>query len=73
MYMAKGKPFWKSRTFWLNIVGAGAMVYNYYTGSPVPSEALASILAVLNLVLRFDTKEPVSLELPGKKSDSKKR
>lgn len=49
------KPWWKSRTFWLN-VATGGVALALQQDSP---EQLTQILAVANLVLRFFTSEPI--------------
>lgn len=56
------KPFWRSRTFWLNIIVAAALIAEGVTGKHVvvPVEVQAIILAGINLVLRALTKEPIS-------------
>ncbi len=48
--------WWKSKTFWLNIATFGVASA---LEEPNP-EALAQILAVANLVLRFFTTQPLS-------------
>ncbi len=55
------KPFWKSKTLWVNLIAAIALIAEGVTGREVviPLEVQASILAVVNLVLRKVTKEPV--------------
>jgi hypothetical protein len=56
------KRFYRSKTFWTNLLAAGALIYQGVTGEElvIPLEVQASILAVVNLVLRKVTKEPVS-------------
>lgn len=55
------KPFWKSRTFWVNVAGGAGAVLNGPGGAVVPPEWLALALAGINLALRFATKVPVSV------------
>ncbi len=50
------KSWWKSKTFWLNIATFGVASA---LEEPNP-EALAQILAVSNLILRFFTTQPLS-------------
>jgi hypothetical protein len=50
-----GKPWWTSKTFWLNFA-TGGIALALEQDSP---EQLAQILAVANLVLRFFTSEPI--------------
>ena len=53
------KIWWKSRTVWLNIVASIAFMIQTMTGFPVPIEVQGYLVAILNLVLRFDTKTAV--------------
>jgi hypothetical protein len=50
-----GKPWWKSKTFWLNIATLGVASA---VEQPNP-EALGQVLAVANIVLRFFTHQPL--------------
>jgi hypothetical protein len=60
------KPFWQSKTFWFNVLAlvvavAGAFGFAGFRPS-ADTEQLAYVLVVLiNLVLRFVTKQPVGL------------
>lgn len=55
------KPFWKSRTFWLNaLAGVGLLAQGQF-GDVLDPETAALVLAGANLALRFLTREPVSL------------
>jgi len=54
-----GKKFWLSKTFWVNILGLAALVAQSQFGFIISPEAQISILAVLNVVLRAVTKEPI--------------
>ena len=55
------KHFWKSKTFWVNLLGIGAIVSQWATGTEViDAEAQVAILAVVNLVLRLVTKEAIT-------------
>jgi hypothetical protein len=56
------KRFWQSKTFWVNLIAAGALIYQGVTGHEVvlSPEQQAIILAVVNLVLRAVTKEPIT-------------
>ena len=49
------KPWWKSKTFWVNIA-TGGLSLALQQDSP---EQLATLLALANLVLRFFTTEPI--------------
>jgi hypothetical protein len=63
--MNSGKSFWQSKTFWLNVIGIGAMLVQSSTGFIIDPEYQASILAVINLVLRGITKEPIDWSKSG--------
>jgi len=59
------KPFYKSKTFWFNVVAfIVAILANFgYTGE-VPADWQPFILPaviVANLILRFVTKQPIGL------------
>ena len=54
------KPVWRSKTMWANVLGGALAVVNGPTGTYVPPEILAVVIAGLNLVLRVITIEPVS-------------
>jgi hypothetical protein len=55
------KPIWRSKTFWVNVLGAGAGLLNGPLGADVPPETLAVIVAALNIAVRFVTSDGVSL------------
>jgi hypothetical protein len=57
-----GKKFYQSRTFWVNLIAAAALIYQGVTGHEfaLPAETQAVILAGINLVLRAITKEPIT-------------
>lgn len=55
----------KSWTLWLNIVAFLIPVLEFVTGSnflPLDPQMYALLLALLNFLLRFKTKQPVTLE-----------
>jgi len=55
------KVFWKSKTFWVNIIAAGVLTYNALTGENVnPHEVAIAVLPYINILLRFVTKEPIT-------------
>ena len=54
------KPLLKSRTFWVNIVAIIAMAMESQLGYQIDAEAQVAILAVINLLLRLVTKEPIT-------------
>jgi hypothetical protein len=55
-----GKSFWKSKTFWANIVAAGAVLVQMRYGFVIGLEYQAIVLSGVNMVLRAITHEPVS-------------
>lgn len=67
--MFNGKPFWRSKTFWFNVLALIVMVANAFgfadfQADPEVSQMAFVIVTVVNLVLRFVTKEPVYLKPP---------
>jgi len=59
-----GKDFWKSKTFWFNVLAlvvAVAMAFGFGEFEPDPKlyEYASIVVMVVNLVLRFVTKEPI--------------
>lgn len=55
------KPFWRSKTFWINVLAVIALIAEFATGQEVviTVEAQAIVLACINLILRTVTREPV--------------
>jgi len=57
----ESKPIWQSKTFYVNLIAGVAMLAQAVTGKEViPLAAQGSILAVVNVILRFVTKQPVT-------------
>ena len=57
----EGKPFWMSKTLWVNALAiAGSLLIGQYVTADQWAEITAVGLAVVNIVLRFVTGEPVS-------------
>lgn len=53
--------WWASRTLWVNAIAIAAMVAQGVTGKVlINMELQATILGVINMVLRFVTKTPIS-------------
>lgn len=55
------KKWYKSRTLYLNLIGAVAFFAQAQFGFVVPVELQGMLLAALNALLRFDTDEGISL------------
>lgn len=55
------KAWWRSKTLWVNIVAGAVLLVQTQTGFAVDPEIQAGFLALVNLVLRLVTKEPVGL------------
>lgn len=56
------KPFYQSKTFWTNVIGALWFFIGPHVGIPtLDGETMAALLVVINLVLRAITKQPLSL------------
>ena len=57
-----GKPFYKSKTFWFNVIcGVAALLFSDI--KPYVSPELAGILAAAgNLLLRYVTTGPIALK-----------
>lgn len=59
------KPFWQSRTLWVNVIAGVATVAGVFKldlglTPEVQAELATGILAVVNIVLRFTTKTAVT-------------
>lgn len=56
----EAKSVWLSKIFWVNNIATIAMVVQHYTGYVIDPAAQVLILATINMVLRFITKQPVT-------------
>ena len=61
---AIGKKFWKSKTFWFNVLAlvvavATAFGFGEFEPDPRISQIATFVVLVINLILRLVTKEPV--------------
>ena len=56
------KPFYSSKTFWVNILACVALVVQSQTGFVVSLEEQTAGLAIINLVLRAVTSTGLSLK-----------
>lgn len=54
------KPFWKSKTFWVNAIAIATFAVQQYTGYVVPAEGQLFLLAVVNFLLRLVTKQAIT-------------
>jgi len=54
------KEFFYSKTFWVNVIALVAIVLQSYTDFIIAPEAQASILVLINLVLRAITGEEIT-------------
>jgi membrane protein YdbS with pleckstrin-like domain len=62
--MGEAKPFWKSKTFWFNVLAllltvASAFGYQDFKPDPWVQDLATVIIIVVNLILRFVTSTPV--------------
>lgn len=58
------KIWWKSRTFWVNVLTIGLAATNEFTKTVPPkySEIAIILVGILNLILRLLTAGPVALK-----------
>ena len=56
------KPIWKSRTLWLNLLALVAFILQAQFEFVLPADVQMAILAILNFVLRLDTR--TGIEIP---------
>jgi uncharacterized membrane protein len=61
------KEFWKSKTFWFNVIAFVVVVANAFgfvgfAPDPQLSEYAGVVITLINLVLRFATSQPVVLK-----------
>lgn len=59
MTKENGKKWYTSKTLWLNVLGIVAIVLQTQIGFVLSAELQTSVLAILNVVLRIVTKEPI--------------
>jgi len=57
---ASGKPWYKSKTVWLNVAGAAGTLAQMYGGTVIPPQYAALVMAGANVAIRFMTSEPVT-------------
>lgn len=56
-FVADGKPLYKSKIFWANMVAIGAMAGQYLLGYSLSGEEVAFVLGGVNIVLRYLNKD----------------
>lgn len=54
------KPFWTSRTLWVNVLTAAVALGSGHLGFEVPAHVAVPLVAIANVILRFLTTQPVS-------------
>ena len=58
------KDLWKSKTLWFNVLAllvivGGAYGFGEFEGDPKLAEYAAVVVTIINLLLRFVTKQPL--------------
>ncbi len=61
--VAQAKSILQSKTVWLNVLGILIMIVNELAGKMIPTEYAALALAILNIIVRFLTKQPLTLAM----------
>ena len=60
------KPFWKSTTLWINVLGVLAIALDVVAKTVVDPDAIAILLALANIINRFrvsNTVQPLKFSL----------
>ncbi len=65
--MTDAKNFWKSKTFWFNLLAlllavAASQGYGAFTPDAQVGEYATVIITLMNIVLRFMTTQPVTVK-----------
>lgn len=55
------KPFWESKTIWVNAALAAATTFAQSIGAALPPEVVAIGIPLVNVLLRLVTKKRVTL------------
>lgn len=58
---AKGKPPWKSKTLWVNLIAILGLFTQWLFGWDLSYEVQALILSTLNIFLRLGTSQPLAV------------
>jgi hypothetical protein len=56
-FVADGKPLYKSKIFWANVLAIGAMAGQYFLGYSLSGEEVAFVLGGVNILLRYLNKD----------------
>ncbi len=58
------KGFWKSRTFWFNVLAVIVAVAGQFgfAGFEPDAEVIAVVVGIVNVLLRFATRQPVTTD-----------
>ena len=56
----ESKAIWLSKTFWLNVLAVVALIVQSQFGFVISPELQASLLMILNVILRLVTKTEVT-------------
>lgn len=58
----ESKSIWQSKTFWVNLISIGAIIgaaYGFEIDTETQAILATGILAIMNIILRFITKQPI--------------
>ena len=55
-----GKKWYRSKTLWVNLIAILVLIIQTQTGFIISPEEQVAILAVINLILRWITGEPIT-------------
>lgn len=55
------KPFWQSKTLWVNALALGVHIANQYLGLTSVPDPNPTLLILANIALRLITKQPISV------------
>lgn len=64
MSETSAKPLWQSKTFWANLVALAATilgVFSFEISAETQTAIVGGVMAVVNILMRLVSKEPVSL------------
>ena len=56
----ENKPFYMSKTLWVNLIAVVMTVVASYTGEEMDPQAQIGLLALVNMVLRMVTKQKLT-------------